>query len=90
MKDFRYWLAARLCRTACWLRGEKWYVGDSWAGMPGNRASDLQQSIWERCVALEAVSGNKDPEWLNLIDSELTELGQAAGESWGHIWPKKP
>lgn len=65
-------------------------MAESWAGCPGNRAADLKQRIWERCVALEITAENKDPEWLGLIDRELTELGQLAGENWGHILPKEP
>lgn len=82
----RFWIAGWLSRIACWLRGEKWYVADTWHGVPGNRAAELRQRIWMRCVTLEALDkGTCD---LEAIDSDLTELAQAAGEAWGHIWPK--
>lgn len=80
-------LADWLCRIASWLRGEKWYVADAWHGVPGNRASELRQRIWQKCVALQV--GHDDKSWLTEIDRDLTELAQAAGESWGHVWPKE-
>lgn len=79
----RWFIADWLSYAACRLRGQKWYCSSNWAGVPGNRAADLKQSVWERCVALEACSTFKDPEWLDNIDRELTELGQIAGENWG-------
>lgn len=78
-------LADCLSLLACKLRRHPWYRGDCWASVPGNRAAELRQSVWERCVALEICAENKDPEWLDKIDRELTELGQIAGENWGHI-----
>lgn len=83
----RWFIADVLSRIACWLRGQEWYIGNAWASAPGNRASDLKQSVWERCVALNACSENKDQAWLDSIESELNELGQLAGENWGHIQP---
>ena len=85
LKTLRWNMADWLSLLACKLRGQPWYRGDSWAGPNGNRAADLKQSIWERCVALEAFAENKDPEWLDKIDRELSELGQISGENWGHI-----
>lgn len=85
VRNIRWKLADVLSFLACKLRGQPWYIGDCWSGVPGNRAASLAQSIWERCVALELCSENKDPEWLDKIDRELTELGQIAGENWGHI-----
>lgn len=66
---------------ACRLRGQPWYLGDTWAGVPGNRAAELRQCVWERIVALNS----NDYEWLDKIDRDLTELGQMAGENWGHF-----
>lgn len=88
--DFRWWLAGRLCRIACWLRGERWYVADSWHGTPGNRASELNQRIWSMTVAIDAANIEQNKEWLDDIERDLTELSQASGAAWGHIWPKKP
>ena len=87
VRRLRWTLADWLSFSACKLRGQKWYRGDCWANAPGNRAADLKQSVWERCVALELCADNKDPEWLNKIDVDLSELGQIAGENWGHIMP---
>lgn len=84
LRRLRWLLADYLSFFACKLRGQKWYISDNMAFTPGNRAAELRQSVWERCVALETVSENKDPEWLDKIDRELTELGQIAGENWGH------
>lgn len=84
MRRFKWLMADYVSRLACWLRGHKWYAGDTWSGVSGNRAAELRQSVWERCVALEAASENKDPYWLSKIDAELTELGHLAGEQWGH------
>jgi hypothetical protein len=86
----RWKIADILSLIACKLRGQKWYIADNWSGVPGNRAAELKQSVWERCVALELTADNKDPEWLDAIDRELTELGQIAGENWGHINAKWP
>jgi hypothetical protein len=85
MRNLKWKLADFLSWFACRLRGQPWYRGNCWANVPGNRAADLRQGVWERCVALELCSENKDPEWLANIDRELTELGQIAGENWGHL-----
>lgn len=79
-------IADWLCRTAAWLRGEKWYVADTWHGVPGNRIAELRQQIW-----IEVATSNirEDENALAMIDRNLAELGQAAGEAWGHVWPKK-
>ena len=86
-RRLKWKLADWLSRLACQLRGQPWYRAACWAGVPGNRAAELKQTLWERCVALEMGSGQKDPEWLEQIERELTELGQIAGENWGHIAP---
>lgn len=80
----RWIIADWLSFLACKLRGNPWYRNDNWASVMGNRSAELKQSIWERVVVLEHGSDNKDPEWLDKIDRELTELGQIAGENWGH------
>jgi len=86
IQSIKWSLADLLSFIACKLRGQPWYLADNWAGVRGNRAAELKQSVWERCVALEATAtaGRKDAEWLDKIDRELTELGQIAGENWGH------
>ena len=81
----RWAIADYLSFLACKLRGNKWYMANNMANVMGNRAAELRQSVWERCVALELSAEKKDPEWLNLIDAELTELGEIAGENWGHF-----
>lgn len=85
-KNVRWWLAGWLCRFACWLRKEEWRVADTWHGVPGNRANELRQQIW-----VEVVTSNlrDDQQALDSIDRNLAELAQAAGEAWGHIWPKE-
>lgn len=88
LRRFRWQLADQLSRLACWLRGHAWYSPNNMSGVPGNRAADLKQSIWERCVVLSN-SPTDDADTLGTIDKDLTELGQLAGEQWGHIWPKK-
>ena len=79
-------VAGWLCRFAAALRGEKWYVADTWHGVPGNRAAELRQKIWIQCVAEWHAD---DKETLKTIDRDLSELAQAAGEAWGHVWPKE-
>lgn len=85
---FRWWLAGWLCRCACWLRGERWYVADTWHGVPCNRASELEQKIWAEVVLLEAGVPIKDRQALDGIARNLAELSQTAGAAWGHVWPK--
>lgn len=82
VSNSRWRLANWLSKLACKLRGTPWHLSDNMSGVPGNRAAELKQRIWERCVALETCSDNKDPEWLKLIEHELDELGQIAGENW--------
>lgn len=90
-------LADYLCRFACYLRGEKWYVADTWHGVPGNRAAELRQKIWLEVVYLKSVAcdgADADTcdsvdETLDTIDHSLAELSQVAGESCGHVWPKE-
>lgn len=81
--NVRWRIADILSFIACKLRGHKWYLGRCWHSVPGNRAADLKSSIWQRCVVLSLDA--KDSEWIDKIDIELTELGQLAGENWGHI-----
>lgn len=87
--NFKWWLAGWLCRVACWLRGETWHVADSWHGVPGNRASELEQRIWQHIVVVDATARNRDPRFLDSTLTDLKELSQAAGAAWGHIWPEK-
>lgn len=87
MSNLRWRIADYLSRIACWLRGHKWYVADTWHGVPGNRAAELRQQIMIECVTCSAL--RDDPGALPLIDRNLTELAQLAGENWGHVWPKE-
>ena len=80
----RWRIADYLSFLAVKLRGQDWYPAQNMAGCPGNRAAELKQSVFERCVVLESCAENKDPEWIKKIDDELNELGQIAGENWGH------
>lgn len=82
-------IADWLSRIACWLRGHKWYVADTFYGVPGNRAAELQQQVWVD-VCILAGNSPEDREALGTIDARLNELSQLAGENWGHVWPKKP
>lgn len=82
LKHIRWDLADILSKLACKLRGQKWYMADNMANCHGNRAAELRQSIWEQCVVLNLSDNDKEP--LNKIDVELAELGQIAGENWGH------
>lgn len=75
----RWWLAQRTARFTAWLRSEKWYPLDNMAGVPGNRAAELRQQIWERVVSINAAENDIDP-----IDDKLAELAQLANEAWGH------
>ena len=81
-------LADWLSRFAAWLRHEKWYVSDSWHGVPGNRAAELRQQIWVDVVCLSVPIDEDDRDRLGAISNRLNELAQAAGEKWGHIEPK--
>jgi hypothetical protein len=81
-------LAGWLCRIACVLRKQKWYVGEAWHSVPGNRAADLQQQIWSDVVLISFPFKGEDEDARDRIGKNLNELAQAAGESWGHIWPK--
>ena len=77
---WRWRLADWLSWLACKLRGHKWYLADTWCGVGGNRAAELKQALWELCVSKD---GN-DTKWLAKIEPALDELGQLAGENWGH------
>lgn len=88
MREIRWKIASWLCLLACKLRGEKWYVGEAWHAVPGNRASDLKQRIWEDVILISVPIKDEDEDAHNRIEKHLNELAQAAGESWGHIWPK--
>lgn len=89
MESIKWKLADILSRIAVWLRGQRWYHPDNWGGVPGNRAAELKQTIWERCCLLDMATENKNPDWLKQIDTELSELGQLAGENCGRIWPNE-
>jgi hypothetical protein len=88
IQSVRWKIADWLSFLACKLRGHKWYLGRAWHAVPGNRATDLQQSIWQRCVCLDLEASNNDADLLENIEAELDELAQLAGENWGHITPK--
>lgn len=82
---WRWRLAGWLSYLACRLRGQKWYVGDTWHGVQGNRAAELKQKIW-----LDAVSQicrfREEQEYQEFIDDlepRLDELAQLAGENFG-------
>lgn len=76
-------LADWLSFLACKLRGDRWYVADTWHGIPGNRAAELRQQIFLWCV----LTANND--WpLKEVEPQLEELGQLARENCGHVWPK--
>ena len=91
MREFMFYpirlrVAGWLCRFAAALRGEKWYVADTWHGVPGNRAAELKQRLWTDYVL---AWDKEDKDALEGVDRDLTELAQAAGEAWGHVWPKE-
>lgn len=82
-------LADGCCRLACWLRGEKWYVGEAWHAVPGNRAADLEMQIWQDVVLISYPPQEEDEDAVNRIQKNLSELAQSSGAAWGHIWPKQ-
>lgn len=89
IETIRWRLADYLSRIACWLRGQEWYVADTWHGVPGNRAAELKQIVWVNAVAQDALSRPlEDQEELKNIERAVAELAQLAGENWGHVWPK--
>lgn len=81
-------LADRLCWLAVKLRGQRWYVSDNYASVPGNRAAELNQMIFERCVARVDLGNPEDQDFLDGVQRDAGELAQLAGEAWGQIWPK--
>lgn len=91
MQAARWRLADWLSYFACRLRGHKWYVPLNWAAVPGNRAADLRQSIWERLAVSQL---DADPaerhEQLHRFDVDLMELAQLANENWGHAPRPEP
>lgn len=91
MKDrirrLRWQIADMLSFAACRLRGQKWYIANTFQGVPGNRASELRQGIWTGCVLL---ASGKDNEMLSDVSRNLDELAQMAGENWGHFPRAKP
>ena len=89
VKNIRHWIADRLSFAACRLRGHKWYLGDSWHSVPGNRATDLSQRIWTDVVFISVPFKDEDQDARARIEKHLEELAQLAGENWGHIWPKE-
>lgn len=88
-RDVCWRIADYLSRVACWLRGHKWYVADTWHGVPGNRAAELRQRVWVNAVLLANFDDEIDMDRLNSLDRDLSELAQAAGENWGHIEPNQ-
>lgn len=88
-RNWRLRLADRLCWLAVKLRGQKWYVSNNYASVPGNRAAELNQSIFERCVSKVDLTKPDDQDFLDGVQRDAGELAQLAGEAWGHIWPKK-
>lgn len=84
--DWRWWLASWLSYFACRLRRQKWYVADSWHGVPGNRAGELQQQIWTEAVA--QIGRFSDDyqyhEYIESLEPRLNELAQLATADWGH------
>lgn len=73
----RWWMAGRLCRWAAWLRGQKWYMADTYWGTNGNRASELHDRIWQGMVM--RIPSNDERESL---EEDLQELKQLAGAAW--------
>jgi hypothetical protein len=85
-KDFRWMLADWLSYFACRLRGHKWFLADSWHGVPGNRASELKQQIWIEAVS-QICRYSEDGqfwEYIERLEPKLDELAQLAGANWGH------
>lgn len=86
MHRFRWATADWISRLACWLRGHKWYVADAWAGVPGNRANELQSQLHECLVIQTDFEDDSSMETLKRGEEILDELAQLAGCNWGHIW----
>lgn len=87
-RNCRWRLADRLCWMAVQLRGQKWYVSETDASLPGNRAAELSQSIFERCVAQVDLTNPEHQDFIDGVQRDTGELAQLAGEAWGHVWPK--
>lgn len=96
--DWRWWLASWLCYFACRLRRQRWYVADTWHGVPGNRAAELRQQIWMEAASQIACYRDESDyhEYMDSLRPRLGELAQLASEAWGHypeakarlvIWP---
>jgi hypothetical protein len=89
-EDARWWLAGWLAWAACRLMGHRWYVADVWHGIPGNRAAELEQMVWEKAVLLQAIHGEQmKQDTLQELEPALRELAQAARAVSGHVWPKE-
>jgi hypothetical protein len=83
--ELRWRMADWLSFLACKLRGDKWYLGSSWHAVPGNRAADLSQRIWEDVTLISVPFDEDDDDARDRIEKHLMELSQKAGECWGHI-----
>jgi hypothetical protein len=85
IENLRWKLADWLSFAACKLRGHKWYLGDSWYPVPGNRAADLRQQVWVSICAHVTPFGSDSLDFLDEIEPKIDELAQMAGENWGHV-----
>lgn len=85
--NIRWKIADWLSFVACKLRGHRWVqMPDNYPGIYGNRAAALKDRIWTL-----AVLANHPKPWTDFLDEisiKLDELGQLAGENWGH-WKKR-
>lgn len=83
MNNFKQWLAGWLCFLACKLRGHQWrQLSYNYPGVFGNHPADLKDRLWQLIVL--ANSPKPTTDYLEDIESMLDELGQIAGEAWGH------
>jgi hypothetical protein len=89
IEDICWGLADYLSRIACWLRGHDWYPADAWHGVPGNRASELNQRIRDELIVRMDLTDDDDNQAYQRATGELDELAQMAGQNWGHVWPKR-
>ena len=85
----RWKIADILSLVACKLRGHEWYLADVWHGVPGNRAAELREKVWQNAVLLTPAREYKS-DLMAELESDLNELAQLAGENWGHIKAKWP
>lgn len=82
----RWQLADILSWLACKLRGHRWYMADTWHGVPGNRAAELGERIREDFIL--RIDWQTEKDAFERVESEIEELAQMAGENWGHVYPK--